>query len=156
MIVDYEVAEAIRQAKARYCRFVDTKAWADFERLALPDATFTFRDVAGEVLHQFASPREMVEISAPLLEGARSSHRVSNSELTWRDASTVAAIWAMEDHIVFPSRDGQPPSVLTGAGHYYETWTRTSEGWRLAQLELRRTILDVGPRGSAPAAHTAS
>ncbi|MET3528522.1 nuclear transport factor 2 family protein [Phenylobacterium koreense] len=148
-IVAYEVGEAIRRAKSRYCRFVDTKQWEAFERLALPDAPFTFRDVAGEIIQQFASPREMVAASRPLLAGARSLHRVSNSELTWRDDNTVAAIWAMTDRIVFPARDGQGDVSLRGAGHYHELWTRAGDGWRLAELELQRTFLELGPDATA-------
>lgn len=144
-IVAYEVAEAIRQGKARYCRFVDTRQWDAFEGVATPNATFTFRGLNGEVLYHFASTREMVAASAPLLDGARSSHSVSNSELSWRDDGSVQAIWAMQDRIVFPSRDGQPPSVLAGAGHYHEVWRPVGDTWRLSALDLRRTILDHGP-----------
>jgi hypothetical protein len=31
-------------------------------------------------------------------------------------------------------------------GHYHETWVQSAEGWRIARLQLRRTILEITPQ----------
>jgi hypothetical protein len=142
MKITFEIAEAIRLKKAQYCRFVDTKQWTSFVALALPDARFIFYDVNGKVLHDFASPESLMLPTARLLEDARSSHRVSNSELSLISENEVEAVWAMEDYLVFPAKDGKPGTAMRGYGHYHEIWLRKGEDWFLKKLELKRQIVD--------------
>jgi hypothetical protein len=145
MIVPYEVAETIRRKKAQYCRFIDTKQWDSFRALALPDATYIFFDLSGNTLHRFDSPRALIDMTAPFLEGARTSHRVSNSELTRISETKVQSVWAMEDYLLLPPRDGEPASFMRGYGHYHETWTKHGADWFLKSLDLSRTISEAGP-----------
>lgn len=52
----------------------------------------------------------------------------------------------MEDGIIFPPDASDRPARMRGYGHYHETWVRTPDGWRIARLELRRTLLESTPR----------
>ncbi|GAA4330916.1 nuclear transport factor 2 family protein [Variovorax defluvii] len=140
MKLSFDIAEIIRQKKAKYCRFVDTKQWKQFEALALPDARFIFYDVNGKVLHDFPSPESLLAPTARLLDGARSSHRVSNSELSLISETQVEAIWAMEDYLVFPAKNGKPATAMRGYGHYHEIWECKEDDWFLKKLELTRQI----------------
>jgi hypothetical protein len=141
MSISFETAERIRLKKAQYCRFVDTKQWESFRRLALPHAKFIFYGVDGKILHEFSSTEDLLVPTVRLLEGARTSHRVCNSELSWVSERKVCAIWAMEDYLVFPAQNGNPGSAMRGYGHYYETWEKHGDDWFLAKLELHRQIL---------------
>ena len=149
MTIPYEVAEQIRFKKAQYCRFLDTKQWASFEKLALPDARFVFHGVNGEVLHDFPSTRALVRPTARMLGDARTSHRVCNPELAPISDSEVSAIWAMEDYLVFPPNRAKPGMVIRGFGHYHEVWERQGDDWLLKRLDLRRQILDTSTFGSS-------
>lgn len=142
MKITYETSERIRTKKAQYCRFVDTKMWDEYEKLAFPDATFTFLGVDGEILYEFSSTKAHIETAAAALEGAQTSHRVSNSELVRLSDNQIAAIWAMEDYLIFRPRGDDSVSSMRGYGHYHETWELHEGDWFLRKLELRRTILE--------------
>lgn len=143
MLVDYAIAEAVRQGKARYCRFVDLKDWEGLASLFHPQARFEFYDVEGTLEHRFDSVALWLETVTQFLAGARSSHRVSNSELVQRSPDAVEAIWAMSDHIVFPATDAGRRRLLAGYGHYREVWTPRGEAWVIQELVLRRTLFDL-------------
>jgi hypothetical protein len=133
--------DQIRSAKARYCRFIDTKQWDAFAALMIPAPSIRFYDPEGALFASFDEREPFVAASSGFLGKGRSIHQIHNEELTQVSDTEIRAIWSMEDYIVFP--DGSAPSV-NGFGHYHETWIRTADGWRLAALELRRTIVEVG------------
>jgi hypothetical protein len=158
MDISFATAERIRLKKAQYCRFIDTKQWRSFEKLAFPDARFTFYGVNNEVLYDFSSTEELIRPTARLLEHARSSHRVCNSELCQISDREIAAIWAMEDYLVFPAQDGKAGRAMRGYGHYHEIWTQRGQDWFLKKLELRRQVLSsfaLGSGGTQTEAETA-
>jgi hypothetical protein len=51
----------------------------------------------------------------------------------------------MEDYLILAEGNDRPASQH-GYGHYYETWRLVDGTWRLAQLDLRRTIFEIKPR----------
>lgn len=135
-------AEAIREQKARYCRFVDTKQWDHFAKLFASDVRVRIKGADGELIASFDDAEAFVEKTSSFLVGASSIHQVHNSELTFHPDGIVSAIWSMEDYIV-----GLAPEVgfhtLHGYGHYHETWQHLDGRWAIASLELRRTILET-------------
>jgi hypothetical protein len=137
MPVPYEIAEVIREKKARYCRCLDTKKWNELEELALPDASLIFYDVNGEVLrtggviYRFESPAAFVKTMAAVFRHARTSHHVMNSELSLVAENRILAVWAMTDYIVFPSIAGIFPLRFFGHGHYHEIWEERDGDWFL-------------------------
>ncbi len=54
----------------------------------------------------------------------------------------ISAIWSMEDMLIFAKSSPDQPGRMHGYGHYYELWRRGPEGWRIARIDLRRTILE--------------
>ena len=74
-----EDMEGVRQRKAKYCRYLDTKQFDAWEALFTPGAK---------------------------------------------------------------PRDGNPPRTMHGYGFYHERWKLIDGQWRLAHLELHRSILD--------------
>lgn len=138
--------EAIRQLKARYCRFLDTKDLDSWRSVFTSDVVVTL-DMAvstGGADPLTAPPIEGVDNFAPTvmggLEGVATMHHCHTPELTLTSATTATGIWAMEDWLIFP--DGRE---LHGAGHYHETYVKRDGAWRIKTLHLTRTILRVVP-----------
>lgn len=134
--------EAIRQLKARYCRFLDTKDYEAWKRLFAEDVVVTL-DMAissGGADGQTAPPLRGLDEFVPVVLGgvehAQTKHHVHTPEITLTSDTTASAIWAMEDLLLFA--DG---GELFGAGHYHETYEKRDGGWVITSLHLTRTIL---------------
>lgn len=136
-----ESIEQVRRAKARYARHVDTKNWDGLAALLDPGLKFTAYDPAGAILHEFEDSASFVGAVREALDGAQSIHQLHNDEIDLVSPSEISAVWSMEDMINFaPGREG--PRRMHGYGHYHELWRRGPSGWRLAEVDLRRTILE--------------
>lgn len=136
--------EAIRQLKARYCRFLDAKD-AERWRSVFSDDLVVLLDMAvstGGADPMTAPPVEGVDNFVPMvlasLAGAATMHQCHTPEITLSSPETASGIWAMEDWIIFG--DGRE---LHGAGHYRETYEKQDGTWRIKTLHLTRTILKV-------------
>ncbi|SPM35719.1 3-phenylpropionate/cinnamic acid dioxygenase, small subunit [Mycobacterium rhizamassiliense] len=142
--------EELRQLKARYCRFLDTKDVESWRGVFTPDLVVTL-DMAVGVAGadpQTAAPIEGVDNFVPMvlggLEGVATVHHCHTPELALTSATTATGIWAMEDMLFFA--DG---GQLHGAGHYHETYEKRDGCWRIKTLHLTRTILRMsGGNGS--------
>ena len=137
--------DQVRQAKARYCRYLDTGQWDAFTALLVPSSDIRIHDADCALVVAFSSREDFIASARDYLAGAQSIHQVHNDELTLVSDGEIGAIWSMEDYIVFPQQADGRPSRHHGYGHYHETWLLGADGWRLARLELRRTILEITP-----------
>lgn len=135
----------IRSQKAKYCRFVDTKKWEDFADLIVENPILRFYSTDDELLYGFGSAAEWIQLMKSYLDGAHTIHQVHNDEIEVVSDSEVRAIWSMEDYLIL-AEGGDRPASMHGYGHYYETWRLEDGKWRLAELDLRRTILEIKPR----------
>ena len=136
--------EAIRQLKARYCRYLDTKDIESWRDVFTADVVVT--------LDMAVSSRGADPMTAPPLEGvdrfvpaalagignAATMHHCHTPEITLTSDTTATGIWAMEDRLIYP--DGRE---LRGAGHYHETYEKQDGTWRIKSLHLTRTILEM-------------
>jgi SnoaL-like domain len=136
--------EAIRQLKARYCRFLDAKDVAGWRSVFATDVVVLL-DMAvstGGADPMTAPPIEGADNFVPMvlggLENAATMHHCHTPEITLTSATTATGIWAMEDWIVFG--DGHE---LHGAGHYHETYEKRDGSWQIKTLHLTRTILKL-------------
>lgn len=143
--------EAIRQLKARYCRFLDTKDYEAWKRLFAEDVVVTL-DMAissGGADGQTAPPLHGLDEFVPVVLGgvehAQTKHHVHTPEITLTSDTTASAIWAMEDLLLFA--DG---GELFGAGHYHETYEKRDGDWVITSLHLTRTILRFTQAGDTP------
>ena len=134
--------EAIRQLKARYCRFLDAKDVEGWRGVFTTDVVVLL-DMAvstGGADSKTAPPLEGVDNFVPMvmagLENAATMHHCHTPEITLTSATTATGIWAMEDWIIFG--DGHE---LHGAGHYHETYEKCDGSWQIKTLHLTRTIL---------------
>ncbi|CAN5688430.1 nuclear transport factor 2 family protein [soil metagenome] len=134
--------EAIRQLKARYCRFLDTKDYDAWRALFAPDVVVKL-DLA--VSAGGADPQTMpalqgMEAFEPVVmagvRDAATMHHCHTPEIELISDDTATGIWAMEDLLIFA--DGKE---LHGAGHYHETYEKRDGAWVITTLHLTRTIL---------------
>jgi len=138
LIERLEAIEAIKQLKARYFRTLDTKDWVGFRGVLTDDVEIdTTEDAGGE-------PSVGADVFIPrLLEAigeATTVHHGHMPEIELTSPTTAQGIWAMEDMIRWPS--GAPIGAMHGWGHYFETYRKQPEGWRIATLKLTRLRVD--------------
>jgi ketosteroid isomerase-like protein len=136
--------EAIRQLKARYCRFLDTKD-AEGWRSVFADDVVVLLDTAvstGGADPRTAPPVEGADTFVPMvlgsLENAATVHHCHTPEIVLTSAETATGIWAMEDWIIFGNGN-----ELHGAGHYHETYEKRDGSWRIKTLHLTRTVQQI-------------
>ena len=135
------------EAKARYCRFCDTKDWAAWGELFTDDIEY---DVSGGASVDFPPIRgreAVVSTVSAALEGVKISHQPSSPEMDIQgDEANV--IWAMHECVVH----GPDKPVTFAYGHYRERWVRQGRQgrqWKLATLRLDRYIVLNQPPGLA-------
>jgi hypothetical protein len=136
--------EALRQLKARYCRFLDLKDAEGWRSVFAADVVVTL-DMAvstGGADPMTAPPMEGADnFVATVLGGLKNAatvHHCHTPEITLTSPTTATGIWAMEDWIIFG--DGQE---LHGAGHYHETYEKQDGTWRIKTLHLTRTVQKI-------------
>jgi hypothetical protein len=141
--------EQVRAAKARYCRYADTKQWEAFSALFIAAPQILIHDAADHLIVSFDTREAFVAACRSYLESAQSSHQVHNDELTQVSDTEIRAIWSMEDCVIFPAADASAdprPARHHGYSHYHETGVLDDGAWRIARMGLRRTILEITPR----------
>jgi ketosteroid isomerase-like protein len=133
--------ESLRQLKARYCRFLDTKDADGWRAVFAPDVVME-ADLAVSTggadpmtAPPFVGADAVVATVLASLEGAATVHHCHTPELDLTSETTATGIWAMEDRLVFS--DGRE---LLGAGHYHETYEKHDGTWRIKTLHLTRTL----------------
>jgi hypothetical protein len=135
---------ALMEAKARYCRMLDSKDWAGYAALLTEDFVL---DVSEGTQVPVITGREaaLKQIQSSILT-ARTAHQVHSPEIEL-NGDEANVIWALQDRVIWgPER----PSI-TGYGHYHERWVRRNGDWKLASLRLTRLLIDIHPTtGSGP------
>jgi SnoaL-like domain len=126
---------AICELKARYCRLLDTKKWADWMALFTEDFLLDTQEAGGPPpIKGRADAVAMVRLS---IETARTAHQVHSPEIEI-NGNAATGIWAMQDRVVF-----EGGVSLTGYGHYTETYAKADSGWRIASSKLTRLHIDM-------------
>jgi uncharacterized protein (TIGR02246 family) len=126
--------EDIRQLKARYFRFLDTKDWDAFATLFTDDA---YMEADGVVQEGRAAIRSFLP---KVLDGVVTTHHGHTSEIAITGRDTATGIWAMFDYLTWPGEG--PPKGLQGYGHYHEEYVREAGAWRIRRLVLTRLRVD--------------
>ena len=137
LIAFYELT----QAKAKYCRTLDTQDWNGLAALMTANVEFGISD--GHSEPQMTVGRdETLALLTSLVAGARTAHQVHAPEIDLND-DEAQVIWAVQDRAVFD--DG---TSVTGYGHYTERWVRQADVWKLASLRLSHLITDIHQAGA--------
>jgi SnoaL-like domain len=136
--------EAIRQLKARYCRFLDTKDVEGWRSVFIADVVVRLDMAvsAGGADPMTAPPVEGADNFVAMVLGgladAATVHHCHTPEITLTSPTTATGIWAMEDWIIFGGG-----RELHGAGHYHETYEKQDGTWRIKTLHLTRTVQQI-------------
>jgi SnoaL-like domain len=147
-MADIETVEAhlaISRVKARYCRMLDTKNWAELGKLFTEDCVLDVSEgTSVPVIHGRDAALRQIQSS---LAAARTAHQVHAPEIDL-EGDEAHVIWAMQDRVVWdPPRGGI--ASLTGYGHYHERYVRRDGEWKIAALRLSRLHIDMQAASSA-------
>ena len=146
--------EDIKQLKARYCRYIDTKQWHLLPSLFTSDVRFDGFASAPSGSDGNAFVRGV----SSRLGSAVTMHHCHTPDLVFLAPDQARGVWAMADYMEWPEPIGLPDAPqargMYGFGHYEEAYRRTEVGWRIAHLRLRRmrliALADDLPRQVGP------
>ncbi len=127
--------EAIKQLKARYCRYLDTKDWQAWRSLFTDDFLSDTSPAGGKVIK---GADEFVAFTRKSLRSQATVHQVHAPEIELTSPTTARGVWALEDVVRFG-----PGVNLRGYGHYTETYEKVDGQWLIASSTLTRLREDV-------------
>lgn len=136
--------EAIKQLKARYFRFLDTKQWHELQKQFAPDARF---NIAGS-RSQPTTVDEFINSVGTHLKEAVTIHHGHMPEIEVDDGFHARGIWAMYDLVEMPPASDR--LSFRGFGHYHEEYSKIDGSWVISSLQLTRLRVDSWPAGQAP------
>ena len=125
--------ESIKQLKARYFRFMDTKQWDEWQWVFTEDARLKWGPEEGQVFDGRTAIVEGVSLS---LEGAVTVHHGHMPEIEILSETSARGVWAMYDWV------DSPIFELHGFGHYQEEYRCEDAVWRISSLHLTRLRVD--------------
>lgn len=139
--------EAIKQTKARYFRFMDTKDWSALPTVFAPDAQMDMRGETGDDSGLITGAANVAAFMRTSIEYIVTVHHGHTPEIEIISATTARGIWAMEDKLwkEAGSLSTLPFSALHGYGHYHETYSKVGEQWLIQSTKLTRLRLDITP-----------
>lgn len=127
--------EAIKQLKARYCRYLDTKDWQAWRSLFSDDFLSDTSPAGGKVIK---GADEFVAFTRKSLRSQATVHQVHAPEIELTSPTTARGVWALEDVVRFG-----PGVNLRGYGHYTETYEKVDGQWLISSSTLTRLREDV-------------
>jgi hypothetical protein len=127
--------EAIKQLKARYCRYLDTKDWDAWRSLFSDDFLSDTSQAGGKVIR---GADEFVAYTRKGLRSQATVHQVHAPEIELTSSATASGVWALEDVVRFG-----PGVNLRGYGHYTETYQKVDGRWLITSSRLTRLREDV-------------
>lgn len=144
--------EEIKQLKARYFRFMDTRDWDNLATVFTSDAVF---DCSVGFQHTPLGG-EPIGVVGPVTTGnvaivewikdafvrQTSVHHGHGHEINIDSATEARGIIAMEDYIFAGDR---VTKLLQAAGHYHERYRYEDGQWRIAHSRLTRLVNLVQP-----------
>ena len=127
--------EAIKQLKARYCRFLDTKDWSAWRGVFSDDFLSDTSEAGGKLIK---GADDFVAFTRKGVGDRATAHQVHAPEIELTSATTAQGIWALEDVVRLA-----PGVNLRGYGHYYETYEKLGDRWVITSSTLTRLREDV-------------
>lgn len=127
--------ESIKQLKARYCRYLDTKDWGAWRGLFVDDFLSDTASAGGKVI---VGADEFVDFTRRNLGNRATVHQVHAPEIELTSATTARGMWALEDVVRLA-----PGVNLRGYGHYEESYEKIDGQWRIASSKLTRLREDI-------------
>ncbi len=127
----------LAQAKARYCRLLDSKDWAALAELLTEDMEFDLSDGNPDVAPIIGRDNVLAAVQTSGA-GAKTVHQVHAPEIEFK-GDIAQVIWAVQERVVWDNG-----TSLTAYGHYHDRWVRVDGQWKIAALRLTHLIMDRG------------
>jgi hypothetical protein len=137
---ELKAMDDIRQLKARYFRYVDTKDWDGLATIFCRDASFDIRGAAGDEYRGEGDfvfeGRDGIVTMIRETTGDKVTVHQGHCHEVWVDSPDDArGVIAMQD-IISDRRTGRV--ILEGWGHYHEAYRREDGQWRIWRSRLSR------------------
>lgn len=130
--------EALKELKARYFRFLDTRDRDGLASVFTEDAVFEVPRHDVVIRGRDAIADEILEAT----DGARTVHHGHMPELELTGPDTARGIWAMADIVEWPRDESGNRVGISGSGHYEDEYMRVSGEWKIARSVLVRLRVD--------------
>lgn len=129
--------ESIKQLKARYCRYLDTKDWGAWRTIFADDFVSDTAEAGGKVI---TGADDFVAFTRKALGRPTqpTAHQVHAPEIELTSATTARGVWALQDVVRFG-----PGVSLVGYGHYHETYENVAGQWVIKSSKLTRLREDI-------------
>lgn len=129
--------ESIKQLKARYCRYLDTKDWAAWRAIFTDDFVSDTSEAGGKVI---VGADDFVAFTRKNIgrPAQATAHQVHAPEIELTSATTARGVWALQDVVRF-----EPGVTLVGYGHYHETYQNSGGQWLIKSSKLTRLREDI-------------
>lgn len=129
--------EQIKQLKARYIRFGDTKQWDEMAKILTEDFDAAFegapRFSKDQPTKAAISGRDaFIQAWAPALVGVTTVHLVLLPEITVTDATSATGIWMLHDQVWMPK------CHYKGWGHYRDQYVKEDGMWKIRSSHVTR------------------
>jgi SnoaL-like protein len=129
--------EAIKQLKAKYCRYLDAKDWDAWRALFDDDFTSVIAGAGGR--QTVGADAFVVYVRRTLGRPSQPTvHQVYAPEITLTSATTATGVWAFNDVVRLI-----PAVTLHGYGHYHETYEKSGGHWRVKTSTVTRLREDI-------------
>ncbi len=134
-VADLIAYQELSQAKARYCRLMDTKDWPALSELFTEDVVF---DLAGDdpLTPAIVGREEALAAIVGAVADAITVHQVHAPEFELAD-DEARVIWAVQERVVWPNG-----TSLHAYGHYHDRWVRRDNRWLVAELRLTHLLME--------------
>ena len=129
--------ELIKQLKARYCRYLDTKDWSAWRDIFTDDFVSDTAEAGGQVI--VGADEFVAYIRKTLGKPTQPTvHQVHAPEIELLSATIAQGVWALEDVVRLA-----PGVNLKGYGHYHETYEKIDGKWYIKTSKLTRLREDI-------------
>jgi hypothetical protein len=129
--------ESIKQLKARYCRYLDTKDWDAWRQIFTDDFLSDTSEAGGKVVE--GADAFVAYVRKTLGQPGRPTvHQVHAPEIELTSPTTAKGVWALNDVVRLA-----PGLNLNAYGHYHETYEKVDGQWRIKSSKLTRLRQDV-------------
>ena len=129
--------EALKQLKARYCRFLDAKDWTAWRALFADDFVSDTTPSGGKYIE--GADAFVAFVRRTLGSKSRVTvHQVHAPELELISESSARGIWALHDIVRL-----LPGLTMQGHGHYHEAYEKQNGQWRFKSSTLTRLRADL-------------
>jgi hypothetical protein len=132
-----QAIESIKQLKARYCRYLDTKDWDAWRTIFADDFVSDTSEAGGKVI---VGADDFVAFTRKALRRPTqpTAHQVHTPEIELTSPTTARGVWALQDVVRFG-----PGASLVGYGHYHETYENIAGQWVIKSSKLTRLREDI-------------